>query len=137
MAATEELIKIAARVVLQQMTTPYRAAFERRIVGAAICGIVALIAIIAAVVCGVAAFWHWLTPTLGATTAALVTMAALVVIGLILGLTAVALLRRSPSSALRDVFDAKEIGKLIEGHLPELMLAAAIGGLLFGMKRRK
>jgi hypothetical protein len=137
MAATEELIKIAARIVLQHVAKPYRAALERRIIGAAICGLIALIVIIAAVACGVAAFWLWLTPTLGATTAALVSMAALVVLALILGLTAVALARRSPSSALREVFDSKEISNLIEGHLPELMIAAALGGLIFGMKRRK
>jgi hypothetical protein len=137
MAASEELIKIAARIVLQQVATPYRAALERRIVGAVICGLVALIVVIAAITCGIAAFWLWLTPMLGPTEAALVSMAALVVVALILGFTAVALLRRSPSSALRDVFDGKEIANLIEGHLPELMIAAAIGGLIFGMKRRK
>jgi hypothetical protein len=137
MAVTEEIIKIAARVLLEQVGTPYRAALERRIVGAAICGLLALIVIVAAVACGVAAFWLWLTPMLGATTAALVSMAALVVLALILGLVAVAFIRRSPSSALRDVFDSKEIGNLLQGHLPELMIAAAIGGLLFGMKRRK
>ncbi len=54
MAASEELIKIAARILLQQMATPYRAAFERRIIGTAICGVLALIVIIAAVACGVA-----------------------------------------------------------------------------------
>ncbi|HEX3973440.1 MAG TPA: hypothetical protein VHX19_19060 [Stellaceae bacterium] len=137
MAATEELIKIAARIVLQQVATPYRAALERRIVGAAICGLVALIVIITAVACGVAAFWLWLTPMLGATQAALVSMAALVVVALILGLTAVALVRRSPTSAFRDIFDGKEIGNLVEGHLPQLIIAAALGGLIFGMKRRK
>jgi hypothetical protein len=137
MAATEELIKIAARVIFQQVATPYRAALERRIIGAVICGAVALVVAIAAIACGIAAFWLWLTPKLGATTAALVTMVALVVIALILGLAAVGFARRSPSVALRDAFDSKEIGNLIEGHLPELMIAAAIGGLIFGMKRRK
>lgn len=137
MAASEELLKIAARVVMQQMATPYRVAFERRIIGIAICGAVALIVIIAAVMCGVAALRLWLTPMLGATTAALVTMAILVVIALILGLTAVALARRAPKAAFREAFDVKEISNLIEGHMPQLVIAAAIGGLLFGMKRRK
>ena len=137
MAVPEELIKVAARIVFQQMAAPYRAAFERRIVGAAICGVLALIVVIAAVACGVGAFWFWLAPQLGAGTAALVSMAVLIVIALILALAAVALARRSPSSALHDVFDSKELGSLVEKHLPEVMIAAAVGGLIFGMKRRK
>ena len=69
MAASEELIKIAARIVLQQVATPYRAALERRIIVAVICGLVALIVVIAAITCGIAAFWLWLTPMLGPTAA--------------------------------------------------------------------
>lgn len=137
MAVSEELVKVAARIVFQQMATPYRAALERRIVGAAICGVLALIVIVAAVACGVGAFWLWLTPHLGPGEAALVTMAMLIVVALILGLAAAAFARRSPQGALHDVLDTKELAKLVEGHLPELMIAAAIGGLLFGMKRRK
>jgi hypothetical protein len=145
MAIPEELIKLAARVVFEQMATPYRAAFERRIVGAAICGLLALILVIAAVACGVGAFWFWLAPRLGPGTAALVSMAVLIVIALVLALSAVALARRTPRSALHDVFDSnelgglvsKELGSLVENHLTELMIAAAIGGLLLGMKRRR
>jgi hypothetical protein len=137
MAASEELFKLAARVLLQQVGTPYRVAFERRVIGAAICGVVALVAIIAAVVCAIDAFQLWLTPSLGATTAALITMAILVVLALILGLAAAALARRAPSAALHDVFDAKQIGSLIEGRVPQLVIAAVIGGLVLGMKKRK
>jgi hypothetical protein len=137
MAASEELLKIAARFALQQVGTPYRAALERRIVGVAICGVLGLIAIIGAVVCGVAAFRLWLTPMLGETTAALVTMAILVIIALGLGFTAVTLGRRAPAAALRDTLDSKELGNLVEGHLPQLLIAAVVGGLLFGMKKRK
>ena len=137
MAASEELIKIVIRTVLQQIVTPYRAAFERRIFGVVICGLLALVIIIAAVACGVSAFCLWLAPKLGAATAVLVAMAALIVIALILGLTAVALARRSPRSALQDAFDVKELSGLVEKHLPELLIAAAVGGLIFGMKRKK
>jgi uncharacterized membrane protein YedE/YeeE len=137
MAASEELIKIAARTLLQQIAAPYRAAFRRRLIGTAICGVLALIIGIAAVACGVSAFCLWLVPKLGAATAVLVAMAALVVIALVLGLVAVALARRSPKSALQDAFDSKELSSLVEKHLPELLIAAAIGGLIFGMKRKK
>ncbi|HWE71783.1 MAG TPA: hypothetical protein VG328_01375 [Stellaceae bacterium] len=137
MAGTEELFKIAARLLLQQIATPYRVAFERRIIGAALCGAVALIAIIAAVVCGVAALRLWMTPLLGETMAALVTMGIMVVIALVLGLAAATLARRAPSGALHDALGSKDIAGLIEGHVPQLMIAAAIGGLLFAMKRRK
>jgi hypothetical protein len=136
MAASEELFKIAARVLLQQVATPYRVAFERRVIGAAICGVVALIAVVAAVVCGIDAFELWLTPMLGATTAVLVTMAILIVIALVLGLGAATMARRAPAAALRDVFDGKQIGSLVEGRLPQLLIAAVVGGLLFGMKRK-
>jgi len=140
MAASEELIKLAARIVFQQMATPYRAALERRIVGTAICGILAFIAVLAAVACGVGAFWLWLAPKLGAAQAALVTMGILLLIALILGLLAVSFARRSPTKALQDVLSGKELqqlGSLLERHVPELAIAAAIGGLLFGMRRRK
>ena len=137
MAVSEELIKLVARTVFQQIASPYRVALERRLVGAAICGILALIVVMAAVACGVSAFCLWLAPKLGAATAVLVAMAALIVIALILGLTAVALARRSPRSALQDAFDVKELSGLVEKHLPELLIAAAVGGLIFGMKRKK
>lgn len=137
MAVPEELIKVAARVVFDQMAMPYRASFERRFVGVAICGALALIIGIAAVACGVSAFCLWLAPQLGAATAALVAMAALVVVALILGLGAVALARRSSRPALRNIVDSKELSGLVENHLPELMIAAAVGGLIFGLKRRK
>ena len=145
MAATEELIKLAARVVFQQMATPYRAAFGRRFIGVAICGVLALIIAIAAVACGVGAFWLWLAPQLGAAAAALVTMAALIVIAAVLGLVAVALARRPRGPALRDVFDSRELSGLVSkgvsglvgNHLSDLLIAAAIAGLIFGTKRKK
>ena len=138
MPATEELIKLAARIVFQQVATPYRANLERRIVGAAIFGVLALIVVVAAVACGVTAFCLWLVPKLGAALAALVTMAVLVVIALILGLGAIATMRRSPTKpALHDLIDPKELTSLVENHLPELLIAAAVGGLIFGMRRRK
>lgn len=137
MAVSEELIKLAARMVVGQVASPYRGALERRLVGAAICGILALIVIATAVACGVAALCLWLAPKLGAGPAALVAMALLAVIGLILGLGAMVLARRPPVPALQDLFDPKELSSLVEHHLPELMIAAAVGGLIFGMRRRK
>ena len=138
MAVSEELIKLAARVVFQQVATPYRADLERRIVGAAIFGVLALIVIVAAMACGVSAFCLWLVPKLGAALAALVTMGALLIIALILGVGAMAMARRrSRAPALPDLFDPKELSGLVEKHLPELLIAAAVGGLVFGMRRRK
>ena len=138
MAVSEELIKLAARAVFQQVATPYRANLERRIVGAAVFGVLALIVIIAAVACGVSAFCLWLVPQLGPALAALVTMGALLIIALILGIAAVAVARRRPQTpALQDLFDAKELSALVENHLPELLIAAAVGGLVFGMRRKR
>lgn len=138
MVVPEELIKLAARVVFQQVATPYRANLERRIVGAAVFGILALVVIVAAMACGVAAFCLWLVPQLGAALAALVTMGALLVIALVLGFGAMAIARRrSKAPALQDLFDPKELSGLVEKHLPELLIAAAVGGLVFGMRRRK
>ena len=138
MAVSEELIKLAARAVLQQVTTPYRANLERRIVGAAVFGVLALIVTIAAIACGVSAFCLWLVPKLGPALAALVTMGALLIIALLLGLGATAMARgRAQTPALQDLFDAKELSSLVEKHLPELLIAAAVGGLVFGMRRRK
>ena len=39
--ATEELVKLAARLVFQQFATPDRAAFERRIGTIVVCGVLA------------------------------------------------------------------------------------------------
>src|SRR5262249_26967496 len=135
MAVSEELIKLAARVVFQQVAAPYRANLERRIIGAAVFGVLALIVILAAVACRVTAFCLWLVPQLGAALAALVTMAVLVVLALILGVCAMAMARRrAPRPALNDLFDPKELSSLVEKHLPELLIAAAVGGLVFGMR---
>jgi cobalamin biosynthesis protein CobD/CbiB len=127
MAVSEELIKLVARTVFQQMASPYRVALERRLIGAAICGVLALII----------AFCLWLVPKLGPALAALVTMAALVIVALILGLAAAAFARRPRTPGLQDIFDSKELSSLVENHLRELLIAAAVGGLIFGMKRRK
>jgi len=143
MAASDELIKLAARLVFQQVATPYRAALERRIIGAAVCGSLALIAVIVATACGVGAFWIWLAPKLGAAQAALVAMGILLILALVLALIAATFARRAPTKAFHDVFNTKQLGELaklgnlVEGRLPELLIAAAIGGLILGMRRRK
>ena|SRR6185312_10750302 len=143
MAASDELLKVAARIVFQQVATPYRAALERRIVGAAVCGGLALIAVLIAVACLMTAFGIWLAPRIGPAHAALVAMGFLLLFALACALVAISLARRAPTKALHDVFDGKqlaELGKLanvFQGHVPELMLAAAIGGLIFGLRRRR
>ncbi len=45
--------------------------------------------------------------------------------------------RHSPSAALADVLKGKDIAAAVEKHLPEFLIAAAVGGLLFGLRRRK
>lgn len=137
MAAAEEIIKLAARVVFQQLGGPYRAAFERRIGAVVVCGVLAFIAGMAGVVCGVAAFWLWLTPIIGPAEAALVSAIVLLLIALVLGLVGAGFARRSPSDALTDVLKSKELSNAVEKHLPELVIAAAVGGLIFGLRRRK
>jgi hypothetical protein len=137
MAVSEELIKLAARAVFQQVATPYRANLERRIVGAAVFGALALIVTIAAIACGVSAFWLWLVPKLGPALAALVTMGALLIVALLLAVVAMAIARRrAQPAALQDLFDPNELSGLVEKHLPELLIAAAVGGLVFGKRRR-
>jgi hypothetical protein len=138
MAVSEELIKLAARAVFQQVATPYRANLERRIVGAAVFGALALIVTVAAIACGVSAFCLWLVPKLGPALAALVTMGALLIVALLLAVVAMAVARRrAQPPALQDLFDPNELSGLVEKHLPELLIAAAVGGLVFGMRRRK
>jgi hypothetical protein len=137
MAVSDELIKLAARLVFRQVAAPYRAALKRRIVGAVVCGVLGFVASVAGFVCAVAAFWYWLAPKLGPAVAALVCAAALLLVAIVLGLIAARCARRPPSAALQDVLNSKEIVALLEKHLPELMIAAAIGGLIFGARRRK
>lgn len=137
MAATEEIIKLAARVLVQQFGAPYRAAFERRFGAVVVCGVLAFIAGMAGVVCAVAAFWLWLTPIIGAANAAWVSAAVLLLIALALGLTAARCARRSPSDALTDVLKSEALSGAVEKHLPELVIAAAVGGLIFGLRGRK
>lgn len=137
MAAAEEIIKLAVRVLVQQVGAPYRAAFDRRFGAIVVCGVLAFIAGLAGIGCAIAALWLWLAPILGPAEAALISAAVLLIIALIFGLVGVRYLRQSPSDALTDILKSKEISSVVEKHLPELMIAAAIGGLLFGLGRRK
>ncbi|HVA12060.1 MAG TPA: hypothetical protein VNF99_02305 [Stellaceae bacterium] len=136
MAAAEEIIKLAARVAFQQLGSPYRAALERRIGGVVACGALAIIVGLAGIGCGVAALWLWLSPILGSAEAALVATAVLLLAAFILGFATAQFARRSPSPALPDLLDAKAIGDLAQKHIPELVIAAAIGGLVLGLRRR-
>jgi hypothetical protein len=135
--AAEELLNLAARVVFQQLAAPYRAAFQRRFIGVAICGVLAFIAGMAGIICGVLALWLWLRPLVGPAPAALVCAALLLLMALILGLVAASFARRAPPVALGDVLKSKELGAALDKHLPELMIAAAVGGLILGVRRRK
>lgn len=135
--ATEELIKVAARLAFQQFANPYRVAFERRIVAIVVCGILAFIAGMAGVVCGVIAFWLWLGPHVGNALAGVICAAILLFAALMLGLVAMRYTRREPAPALADVLKGKDISEAVEKHLPELIIAAAVGGLLLGLRRRK
>lgn len=135
--AAEELLNIAARIAVQQLSAPYRAAFERRIIGMAVCGGLAFIAGLAGVTCGVLAFWLWLTPLVGPATAALIATVVLFLVALSLGLAAAGFGRRSPSRPMDDVLKSKELGLALEKYLPELLIAAAVGGLVFGLRRRR
>jgi hypothetical protein len=136
-AAAEELIKLAARLIFQQLATPYRAAFERRIGAIVVCGMLAFIAGLAGVVCGVAAFWLWLAPLVGAAVAGLICAAILLMAALILGLSAMHFARRSPTAALTEMLTSNELGSTVEKHIPELVIAAAVGGLILGLRRKK
>jgi hypothetical protein len=83
------------------------------------------------------AFWLWLAPLLGPAAAAAISMGVLLAAALILGLVAARFARRSPATALTDLLDSKEISGALDRHLPELLIAAAVGGLLFGLRRKK
>jgi hypothetical protein len=137
MSAGEEIFKLAVRVIFQQLATPYRAAFERRIGGLIVCGGLAFVAGLAGLGCGVAALWLWLSPILNPAAAAAICMAVLLLAALILGVGAARFARRSPSVALSDLLDGKEISGALDKHLPELVIAAAIGGLILGLRRKK
>lgn len=137
MGAAEEIIKLAARLLFQQIASPYRAAFERRIGGVVVCGILAFMAGLAGIGCGIAALWLWLAPLLGPPAAAAICMGVLLAVALILGLLAARFARRSPATALTDLLDSKEVSGALDRHLPELMIAAAVGGLLLGLRRKK
>ena len=134
---TEELIKLAARVAFQEFATPYRAAFERRIVGIVVCGVLAFIAGLAGVTCVVAAFWLWLAPHVGGAIAGLICAGILLLAALILAFAAMRYTRHPPSASLADALKGADIGAAVEKHLPELVIAAAVGGLLLGLRRRK
>lgn len=138
MAATEELIKLAAGVLVQQFASPYRAAFERRIGGVVVCGVLAGLAGLAGLGCGIAALWLWLAPQMGEAEAALLCMLTLLVAAFLLLLGAIYFGRhRPPNPVLKDVLDNKELMRMVEKHTPDLVIAAAIAGLVFGMRGRR
>lgn len=137
MGAAEEIIKLAARLLFQQIASPYRAAFERRIGSVIVCGILAFMAGLAGIGCGIAALWLWLAPLLSPAAAAAICMGVLLAVALSLGLLAARFARRSPATALTDLLDSKEVSGALDRHQPELMIAAAVGGLLLGLRRKK
>jgi hypothetical protein len=139
MAATEELIKLAAGVLVQQFSSPYRAAFERRIGGVVVCGALAGLAGLAGLGCGIAALWLWLSPLMGEAEAALLCMLTLLVAAFLLLLGAIYFSRHRPvaNPVLKDVLNNKELIGMLEKHIPDLVIAAAIAGIVFGMRGRR
>jgi hypothetical protein len=140
MAAIEELVKLAAGVLIQQLSTPYRRAFERRIGGVVVCGVLAGLAALTGLGCAVGALWLWLEPRVGNAEAGFLCALTLLVVAFFLGLGVVYFARRTPTKALTDVLGTNEfkaISGMVEKHIPELVIAAAIGGLIFSMRGRK
>lgn len=137
MPFAEDLLGLAARVALHQLVAPSRVAVKRRIIGVIVCGVLAVIATLGALGWASAALWLWLAIHIGPAQAALVVMGALLLTLLVLALIIRRLTRPPKAPALANLVSSKDLTKMLESHLPQLVIAAAIGGLLFGMRRRK
>jgi hypothetical protein len=136
MAAVEEIIKLAAGVLVQQLSSPYRAAVERRIGGVVVCAALGGLAGLAGLGCGLASLWLWLSPRVGDAQAGLLCAVTLLVAAFLFGLGAMSFGRRAPRSPLAEVVNSKELLGMVEKHIPELVIAAAVGGLLLGILGR-
>lgn len=135
--AAEETAKLAARVILRLLAKRYRVAFERRIGGAAICGILAMSAGLAAAAFGLGALWIWIGGILGPAISAAICMGFLMFVMLVFALLARHFARSAAPPLLEDLLTSKEVAGVIDRHLPELMIAAALSGLILGMRRRR
>jgi FtsH-binding integral membrane protein len=141
MPATEEVVRLAAGLALRQLASRYRAAVKRRVIGTAVCAFLAFIVLLSALACAVGACWLWLAPQLGQVQAALVCMGVLLVVAIILALAARhfagARVRRSPPAAVDDLVANAELSGFLEKHMVELLIAAAVTGLVLGLRKRK
>ena len=103
-----------------------------------VCGALAGLAGLAGLGCGIAALWLWLAPLMGESEAALLCMLTLLVAAFLLLLGAIYFSRHRPTNpVLKDVLGNKELLGMVEKHIPDLMIAAAIAGLVFGMRGRR
>ncbi|HEY3916590.1 MAG TPA: hypothetical protein VGL83_02295 [Stellaceae bacterium] len=137
MPVAEDLIGLAARVVLHQVVAPSRTGIKRRIIGATVCGVLAAMAGLGALGWASAALWLWLATVIGPARAALVVAVVLLAGTFIFGFAARRIARAPRAPALASVLNSKELAGMFEHHVPQLVIAAAIGGLLLGMRRRK
>lgn len=140
MPLAEDFLGLAARVAFHQMMAPSRAAIKRRIIGVVVCGVLGAIAGLGALGWASVAFWLWLSTHIGPAQAALVVMGALLLVMLISALVIRRLTRAPRAGALpnlANLVSGKDLTRALESHLPQLVIAAAIGGLLFGLRRRK
>lgn len=140
MPLAEDFLGLAARVALHQAMAPSRAAIKRRIIGVVVCGVLAAIAGLGALAWASAAFWLWLSVRISPVEAALAVMGALLLALLILALIIRRLARPRRAAALpnlANLVSGKALTDALESHLPQLVIAAAIGGLLLGLRRRK
>ncbi len=142
MAIVEELVRVGAQIVLQNMTAPARVSFEKKVGGVAVCGFLGVLGALAAVGCGVAALWLAVTPQLGAAYAALICAAVLIAFCAMMALIAYQLTRKSPPPPVAPVhpviqmLEGYDIHRMFEKHAVELILGALVGGLLLGLKKR-
>lgn len=134
----EEILKLGTYFLLQ-FGSPYGASFQRGVVRTFVCGFLALIAGLAALGFGVAALWLWIAQNLGAIPAVLICGGILLVLCSILGVTSLGFARRARTApeAIAELLTSKEASALLQKHLPELMLAALVGGIVLGLRKER
>jgi HAMP domain-containing protein len=135
----EGLVKLAVSLIAQRALGSERGYRPPHILAAMACGLAAAFVMAAALGCLVAALWREALPAAGPVGAPAICAGALILLCGLLALAAALLMRRrSPPSIspLVDLFQNVDAGYFIRNHKVDMLMGAALLGLLAGVGAR-
>jgi hypothetical protein len=135
----EGLVKLAVSLLAQHALGNDRGHRPPHILAAMACGFAAALVMAALLGCLIAALWREVLPAAGPVGAPAICAGALILLCAVLALAAVRLMGRpnpAPPSPLADLFQNFEAGHFIRNHKFDMLMGAALLGLLTGVVAR-